>query len=87
MNNNVWVIVLESSIDLDTRIAVFDSAIKADKVFKEIAEQIFSEQDTDYDDCGNTLEECIEAGYCDIDGDRVSLIAHKLNDTSDFYWH
>ena len=86
MNNNVWVIVLEG-IDLDTRIAVFDSAIKADKVFKEIAEQIFSGQDADYDDCGNTLEECIEAGYCDIVGDRVSLIAHKLNDTSDFYWH
>lgn len=87
MNNNVWVIVLESGIGLDTRIAVFDSAIKADKVFKEIAEQIFSGQDADYDDCGNTLEECIEAGYCDIDGDRVFLIAHKLNDTSDFYWH
>ena len=82
MNNNVWVIAQEGSIDLDTRIAVFDSAIKADKVFKEIVEQIFSEQDADYDDCGDTLEECIEAGYCDIDGDRVSLTAHKLNDTS-----
>lgn len=79
-NNNVWVITREDSVDLNPHIAVFDSAIKANKVFKEIAEEILDGEPADEDD--NTLEQCVEKGFCRIDSDAVRLEVYELNDAS-----
>lgn len=80
-SNTVWIITREDSVDLNPHIAVFDSAIKANKIFKEIAECILRNET--HDENGNTLEECIEQGYCCAEGNNVSLCVYELNDSSE----
>lgn len=53
----------------------------ANKIFKEIAECILRNET--HDENGNTLEECIEQGYCCAEGNNVSLCVYELNDSSE----
>ena len=85
-SNTVWVVTREDGMDLDSHVAVFDSALKANKAFREIAQKIlekYDDSDPLCDENGNTVDQCVEEGYCCICGNIVRLDVYELNDSSD----
>lgn len=80
-NNIVQVVTREDSIDLNHHMAISDSAVKANKAFKKIAENILNGEDTDEN--GTSLEEALKDGYCVVGDNSVSFDTYELNNMSE----